>query len=255
MRIYYLDESESPNHYIRTAVGINEEDWNEAFALVQDWRKDVMRRHHIPLFKELHASDLLACRGLLVQEGHKYRRIKNMNDAVEIFVSGLQRLENIATSLSGGLDIINICLPKATGRQRQLDTLDRVLNRIQRSVSPSGRRAFLIFDEGKEKQIAYLYRRMRVYNPIPSKYGKWETGEPWKNIPIKDIIGGPAFRSSAGDYFLQMADFVAYALLKQEEQPPIDRIASYGIDETFAILDAALNKEASKEDPQGIVRR
>lgn len=255
VRLYYLDESENPKHFVRSAIGINAEDWNQVFALIRDWRKDVMRRYHIPLFKELHASDLLALRGNLVREGSKYRRIKRMEDAVDIFITGLQRLENIATSLSGGLEIINVSLPKVPGRIREIDTLDRILNRIQTSVKTDGRRAFLIFDEGKEKKINYYFRRMRVYNPIPSMFGHWETGEQWKNIPISHIIGGPAFRNSAGDYFIQLVDFVAYALLKQDEQPPISRIAAYNIHEAFKILDAALNKEASKDDAQGVVRK
>lgn len=253
MRVYYLDESEGRTHFVRSAIGINAEDWNEAFALVQAWRKELMRLYHIPLFKELHASDLLALRGKLVREGHEKKRLGKMEDAAKIFASGLERLEILATSLSGGLDIINVSLEKQQGKVRETDTLDRILNRVQRSVSP--RHAFLIFDEGKEKKIKYYYRKARVYNPIKSKFGQWETGEEWKNIPIRNIICGPTFRNSAGDYFIQMADFVAHALLKQDEQPPIDRIASYKLDKAFGILDVALNKQASEEDPQGVVRR
>lgn len=251
--LYYLDESEGATHYVRSAIGIKVEVWNEAFYGVQDWRKEVMRLYHIPLFKELHASDLLAGRGMLVREGRKYKRVKR-EDAAKIFVSGLQRLENLAISLSGGLEIINTSLPKASFGKTDIETLIRILNRINTSANRQGRRAFLIFDEGKEKQVARWYRRMRIYNPVPSKYGQWGTGEEWKNIPIQNIISGPAFRSSAGDYFLQLVDFVAHALLKQDEKPPIARITQYHLDKAFNILDTALNKLASGDDPKGVVR-
>ncbi len=46
------------------------------------------------------------------------------------------------------------------------------------------------------------------------------------------LIRGPAFRSSDGDYLLQMADFIAHALLKQEEEP-VPRVEDLGICEAF----------------------
>ena len=61
-------------------------------------------------------------------------------------------------------------------------------------------------------------------------------------------------RSSESDCLLQMADFIAHTLLKQEEQP-VPRVESLGIDGAFSILDKALNRKASRRDPQGVVRR
>ena len=133
-------------------------------------------------------------------------------------------------------------------------SLDRLLNRINSSVKAAGRHAFLIFDEGKEKMITRAYRRLRIFNPVPSRYEAWEEGERTRNIPVENVIGGPAFRSSDGDYLLQMADLIAHALLKQEEEP-IPRVETHGIHEAFAILDHALNRKATRRDPQGIVRR
>ena len=67
--------------------------------------------------------------------------------------------------------------------------------------------------------IARAYSRLKVYNPVPSRYELWEEGERTKDIPIERVIGGPAFRNSDSDCLLQMADFIAHALLKQEEAP------------------------------------
>ncbi|MEE9324818.1 MAG: DUF3800 domain-containing protein [Dehalococcoidia bacterium] len=248
-----MDESEGPTYYVRSALGINVELWNQAFLNIKDWPKDIVRVYNIPLFKELHASDILAARGLIVRDGRDYKRIRQKN-GVKIFISGLQRLENLAIALSGGMEIINVCLKKRQHKHPDIASLDRVLNRINTSVKKDNRYAFLIFDEGKEKAINYWYRKCRVYNPIPSKYGQWETGEEWKNIPIQNIVGGPSFRVSASDYFLQMVDFVAHALLKQEEQPPIPRITQYDLQNAFRILNETLNEDAAREDEQGIVR-
>ena len=45
-----------------------------------------------------------------------------------------------------------------------------------------------------------------------------------------------------------------HALLKQEEAP-VPRVEEFGVSEAFSILNVALNKEASRRDPQGVVRR
>ena len=89
---------------------------------------------------------------------------------------------------------------------------------------------------------------------MPSRYDVWEDGEPTRNIPIEKVIGGPAFRSSHSDYLLQMADLIAHALLKQEEEP-VPRVQRLGIGQAFGILDRALNRRASRRDLQGVVRR
>ncbi len=104
----------------------------------------------------------------------------------------------------------------------------------------------------REEPITRLYRRLRVHNPIPSRYDSWEDGAPTRNIPLDRIIGGPAFRSAGDDHLLQLAGFVAHALLLQEEA---GTEASSSLDQAFAILDQVLNREASSRDPQGVVRR
>ena len=52
----------------------------------------------------------------------------------------------------------------------------------------------------------------------------------------------------------QMADLIAHALLKQEEEPS-PMVVRLGTDRAFGILDRALNRRASRRDPQGVVRR
>ncbi len=51
-----------------------------------------------------------------------------------------------------------------------------------------------------------------------------------------------------------MADLIAHALLNQEEEPS-PREERLSIDRAFDILDRALNRNASRRDSQGVVRR
>ena len=252
MRLYYIDESEGPACYVRSALGVDAERWNDLFADIQEWRRELQRRYGIPPDRELHACDLLAGRGMLARNGNSNERLAPSQGA-EVFKEGLRRIEDAASSI-GGVDVINVCLRKSEVNAYEKVSLDRLLNRINASVSAAGRHAFLIFDEGKERMITRAYRRLRIFNPVPSRYERWEEGERTRNIPVENVIGGPAFRSSDSDHLLQMADIIAHALLKQEEQP-VPRVEDMGIHEAFSILDKALNRRASRRDPQGIVRR
>ena len=125
---------------------------------------------------------------------------------------------------------------------------------INTSVASADRHALFILDEGRERMIAQIYRRLRGRNHVPSRYESWEDGEWTKNIPIERVIGGPTFRNSASYHLLQMADLIAHALLKQEEEP-YPRVERQGIARAFSILDKALNRRASRRDPHGIVKR
>ena len=252
MRLYYIDESEGPRYYVRSALGIDGERWNDLSEDIHAWRVELGERYGIPLTRELHASDLLAGRGMLAKNGDANERL-TLPQGADVFLEGLRRLEDAARRM-GGIEVISVCLHKPESRRYEQASLDRLLNRINRSVASSGRHAFLIFDEGREEMVTRLYQWLKVRNHVPNRYELWEDGEKTRNIPIEQVIGGPAFRSSKGDYLLQMVDFVAHALLKQEETP-VPRVEDFGINEAFSILDRALNSEASRRDPQGVVRR
>ena len=252
MRLYYIDESEGPTCYVRSALGVDAERWNDLFGNIQEWRRELSESHGIPQDRELHACDLLAGRGMLARNGGANERLAPRRGA-EVFTDGLRRIEDAASNI-GGVEVINVCLRKPDVRAYEKVSLDRLLNRINASVKAAGRHAFLLFDEGKERMITRVYRRLRIFNPVPSQYERWEEGERTRNIPVERVIGGPAFRSSDSDYLLQMADFIAHALLKQEEEP-VPRVEDLGIHEAFSVLDRALNRRASRRDPQGIVRR
>ena len=189
MRIYYIDESEGPQYYVRSALGVDAERWNGLHGSVQDWRYAVAGDYSVPTSRELHACDpvsgtgqaLLAGRGKLVRIDNTGRRLAPEQGA-EIFMDGIE--------------VINVCLRKADVKGYERVSLDRLLNRVNTSVAADGRYAHLIFDEGGERMVRRLYDRLRSRNPVPSRYEAWEDDEATKDIPIERIIGGPSFRSS-----------------------------------------------------------
>ena len=259
MRLYYIDESEGPTRYVRSALGVDAERWNDLYEDIQKWRRDLREGYGILPDRELHACDLLAGRWMPAHNGGIDERLSPSRRA-GIFREGLRRIEKAAVRI-GGVEVINVCLCKSEVKAYEKVSLDRLLNRINASVKAAGRHAFLIFDEGKERMITRTYRRLRIFNPVPSRYERWDEGERTRNIPVENVIGGPAFRNSDSDHLLQMADLIAHALLKQEEPVPraclvLDTgVEDMGIREAFSILDCVLNRKASAQDPQGVVRR
>ena len=251
MRLYYLDERESARHHVRSALGVDAECWNDLFRAVRDWRQEMRRRHRVPVTVELLPFDLLSAgEGPVCEERDGW---VSPEEGIEIFRGGLRLLED-ASRQGGGIELINVCLDKGGRGRTDEVSLGRLLTRINTSAARADRHAFVIFDGVHEEPITRLYRRLRVHNPIPSRYEAWEDGSPTRNIPLARVIGGPAFRSAEDDHLLQLTGFVAYALLLQEqggglggEDPALAR--------AFSILDHILNREASRQDPQGVARR
>ena len=93
MRLYYIDESEGPRYYVRSALGVDGERWNELFGDIHAWRTELRERYGIPLSRELHACDLLAGRGLLAKNGTTSERV-SVEQGAQVFLDGLRRQEN-----------------------------------------------------------------------------------------------------------------------------------------------------------------
>ncbi len=252
MRLYYIAESEGPRCYVRTALGVDADRWNDLQRRVYEWRLELHYSYAFPIDGELRTCDLLGGRGQQARIGDADRRL-GPRPMSEIFTGGLRVIEDAARTI-GGVEVINVCLRKPDVKGYERVSLDRLFNRINTSVASAACHAFLIFDEGREEMITCLYRRLRSRNAVPSRYEAWEDGERTKDIPIERVIGDPAFRSSHSDYLLQIAELIAHALLMQEDGSS-PRVECLGIDQALGILDRALNRRASRPDPQGVVRR
>ena len=246
MRLYYVDEREGEGCFVRSALGVDAACWNGFFQDVRAWRLDLRDRYAIQPAVELQPFDLLAPRA----DGEATAWL-SAADGAAVFRAGLQLIEQAARR-RGGIDVINVCLPTAESGRHEETTLGRLLTRINTSAAAAGAHAFLIFDEVREEPITRLYRRLRLHNPIPSRYEAWDDGSPTRNIPLDRVIGGPAFRSAGDDHLLQLAGFVAHALVLQEAA---GTVGEESLDRVFSILARALNREASQRDPQGVVRR
>jgi len=276
----YVDESYDDEKFCLSAIAIRHGEWHRCFDAVRDHRRMLRDQYGVFMRREIHANELVSGRGRYApRELGKYKRSLIFRGILEL----IARLP---------VQIFNIALPRAGDPDVHMRAWDRLVNRIQRTLieyerkhsvvvrnwasqifprlpagwPPAWReaiatrladyhpRAIIVADEGQETEIIRALRRMRVINYIPSRYGLWPEGRPTRNIVADRLIEDPVFRASHDSPFLQLADCVAFSLLKQEVTPT-PRIKKYRIHQMFNILEPVCVLSASTRDPQGIVRR
>lgn len=237
MWIAYLDESKDNNKfYIYSALVVREDKWARAFAALKNLRKQLRRKHGIYLAKELHAWKFAAGKGAISD------RVLTKAERAEIFRECLEFLAECKLfSLMSSV------------HANELYAFERLMNRINRTAQTKGHNVMLICDEGQEATFTRRIRKMRVHNPIPSRFGHW-AGASTSNLPLSQFIEDPFFKDSAQSYFIQMVDFCAYALLRMER--PLASRSTLGYDTAYELLEPIAFKGANLRDPKklGIIR-
>lgn len=277
VRLFYIDESYDNKKFCLSAIAIRHAEWKECFNLMREHRKRLKQDYGIYLRKEIHATDFVAGRGKISdREIGKWERSR-------LFLGLLQLVARLPKVLC-----FNVCLDVSKHTDPEMTAWDRMINRIDRTmlefenreiplrrslVTESSAaisqdsadklrerlncyraRSIIVADEGRELDIRRAFRKMSVFNPIPSKFGVWPAGQASRNIITERIIEDPIFKPSDQSYFIQLADCVAFALLKRETIPS-ERIKKYGINEMFdQTISGICFKGASPRDPLGIVR-
>ena len=249
MRIYYVMEAQGRRCHVRTALGVDARAWNRLYCRVHGWRRQLEQRHGIPADGGLRPFDLLTpaapscgC-GCHAQPAPKH--------GAESIAQGLRVVEDFAVE-TGGVQVINVCLDMDEAPAYRRVALDRLFNRINATAAREGGHALVIFGQEPDDTVVRTYERLRNYNPVPVRVGDCGDGWHTRNLPIDRIIAGPAFRDPGADGLLQVAGMVAHALLWREEPAAAGNLDGFA--GVFAVLDRALNRRASRNDPQGVVR-
>lgn len=237
MHVIYLDDSRDEELVVFSALMVRANNWSAAFQEVRDFRRELKRDYGIYVYKELHAWEFVSGRGKISDQ------VVTKFDRSEIFKQALILMASLPS-----VEILNAVFPKG----HITIAFERLLNRLNRSLQSHDSYGFLISDEGSEPAYTKLVRRMAVYNPIPSRFGVWPGSQTYKNIPLDRFVEDIFFKKSSQSYFLQLVDFVAYALLRRER--PVPSKTKYGIDQAFLALEPILNMKANQRDPYGIIR-
>lgn len=234
MHLIYIDDSYEKPYQIYSAIAVPAHLWRAFFERIKDWRRQLNQSDGILITKEFHFTEFVAGRGRLgPQIVGKYRRSRIFREAMTL----LDSME--------GLKIFNVC--RASKPEW---ALERLITRIHRTMQTWDSYATLIMDEGKEAETTRLLRKMGVFNPVPVYIAPGLTQT--QNLAVHRILEDPVFKPSERSYFVQMADFVAYALLRRESRLPSKD--AYGYHECFDMLTHVVAREASLTDPMGVIR-
>jgi hypothetical protein len=238
MYLAYIDDSRDARSCVFSALLVRDESWQDAFRIVRDFRRGLRKSDGIFMYSEIHAWKFVSGRG------HISDAVVPKGRRCAIFLELLRLVARLPQT-----HLFNAVFPV----KEELRAFEWLLNRINRTMQAWNNHAILISDQGKESDMTRLRRKLGAFNPIPSQKGVWDdSGETHKNIPIERIIEDPFYKDSRHSYFIQLVDCCAYALLRREN--PVASKTKYGIDKAFAVLSPILVREATKYDPEGIIR-
>lgn len=247
MYLMYVDESGDPGksvgsseHYILSGLIIKYTDWATTLTLLKRFRKYLSKKYGLGIQTEIHATQLLR-----IKDIEAYKSI-NKSNRLRI----LQEYATYIPKIFKECKIINISFKKS-----ELDLVEdihhlawkRLITRydsyLKRTVKDEG---MIFSDEGNEKSMRLLLRKMRIFNPTPSHYGGTY------NARVTRIIEDVSFRKSNTSYFIQTVDVVAFILYRMDY--PKGSSKKYNLDKMFPLIEPVLLKEASRGEKFGIVR-
>jgi hypothetical protein len=127
--------------------------------------------------------------------------------------------------------------------QLQSRAFERLITRVNRTAQVLGDQVLLICDEGKTYDD--LLNQLRESNPIV--YAGYIANHPLTNI-VEDIV----YRNSKKSFMIQAADACVYTFFRKED--PLDRLQAAGFADTFPTIAPIIAREASRSDPEGIIR-
>lgn len=238
----YIDESYDEALFAMSALLIPTHVWRDAFLRLQNYRKHLKATYGIFTSKELHATEFVAGRGRIAPKPvPKGLRAHLFRETIQVVAS----LPGAAV-ISGLWNRAGLSVNEVHAK-----AFARIQERLQRRCLSQDSQVLVIADEGKETELTRLSRRTKIWNPVGSMFGAWEDGSSYKNIPNDRLIEDPIFKKSHQSYFLQAADFIAFALLKSETAPT-PRVVKYKLNEAFDELAPVCAKEASRKDPRGL---
>jgi hypothetical protein len=253
MYLMYVDESgdvgikNSPSRYfVLSGLVVHELRWLPYLDRFIDFRRRMRDMYGLYLRDEIHAAAMINNPGDMV-------RIKRHNRLaiIRAFADELATMSN--------LNIVNVVVDKS-GKNDNYDVFQNawrtLIQRFENTVSHrnfSGphnpdERGIIIPDNTEGQRLIQLIRRMRRYNPIPSRS---EYGGGYRDLRLQTIIEDPWLKDSGDSYYIQAVDVCAF-LLYQKLAPSsyMKKKSGYNY---FDKLEPILCKVASKKDSMGIV--
>jgi hypothetical protein len=249
VHLAYIDESGDPTGDSKTyALGcvlIDGDVWPDAFDKVLGFRRWLRTRFSVPVRAELRANNILRNSGdfekLALGEDLRhtiYRQTMRLHSKIgaQTFAVVVRKRELTAAR------------PELNSRDVAWDYLLQRLRNVSVYPPTGPTTILLIHDEGDAATVRKLARKARRAGTAGSMFG---TGS--LRIPFARLLDDPVPRQSVHSYFVQLADFAAYAAFRRLYPPP-PRLMPI-VDETTwdELGDARRAEVTNSRDPVGIV--
>jgi len=214
--LVYIDESGDPGypqadgsgtvHYTLSAVVVHDKDWLHTLNQIIAFRKFLQRIYGLKMRDELKASYLIHNSGPIFPLNLSEKsRLRIYRKALEF----QRKLGNIITWA------IVIDKVEWENKEYKLDILAGVwkgmIERLERFTTKLEEPCMVIPDQGNERQVTGLLRRMRRFSRPNSRY---DSATLKRNAIL--LLEDPNFRESQSSYFVQFADLNAYAATRSE---------------------------------------
>lgn len=254
MYLMYVDESGdrglmmngSPTRFFALCgLVVHESKWRDYLDQLVEFRRVMRTMYGLKMKEEIHGSEFIT------HPGQKILRITRPNRLaiLRAFLNEMVKLRDVR--------VIPVLVDKQ-GKPATCDVFElawtALIQRFENTLShrnfpsrQSADRGVIFADRTEKKKLTSLMRRMRRYNPIPSKA---ELGGGWRDLPVEMVIEDPNFRDSIDSYYVQAADVAAYFLYQLAN--PCKYIRQKGACAYFRRLEPILLKAAAPSDPAGL---
>jgi hypothetical protein len=246
MYIAYVDESGDPGrnlavtrYFTLSGIIFADSNWKTFLDKVKAFRQSLKRDFRLALKADLRATDLWRSKGDFKRLGLSYA------DRTRIFKRTAEFLRG-----SGEVAILTASIDKGSLQLQSEVKISEIawtmfLQRYENWLLEKQEFGIVVSDEGHDKMLRLLSRKMRVYNPIPSHYGGYY------QAPVVKIIEDPFSRHSQYSYFVQLADMSAYLARLRHDHTP--RQVKWGIHKIYKTIRPRYILEASRKDNYGFV--
>ena len=218
MYVMYVDESGDPGPYVNHGTGNSRHFilsgliapmtvWNDTLDRFKVFRREVRRQYGLPMREELHASELIRINKL-----DAYHLIRK-RERIQILGDWVAQLPTLCAESA----LVNVCFDKPSmddgGASCKAMAWTRLLQRFDTYVRKTGgaeAHGLVVADGVEDIEVRGLLRKMRVFNPVPSRFGGKS-----RNLPTRRIIEDVVPRDSRHSYFVQAVDAVAHVLYRR----------------------------------------
>jgi len=242
----YVDASGDPGasrgaseRYILTGVVVPTETWESIYHNYVLLRRYLKREYGFPVRAELKGRWLVWPKDadqptIYKAIGNRQRRFAMYDD----IMTSLPAILRNSAVLNTHADKINRPSSLSHYEERSWERLANRFHQLLKSAA-DGSKGMIIADNNDNHAVRGLFRKIRVYNPIPSKY---KSGS--YNNPLRLIVEDPVFRESAESHFLQVCDLISYSLLMMKKKA----FRKYSGDKLFLRLRPILATKASPDE-------